>query len=348
MKTSFRTRLFRLLLLFAVLPAIVIGLVGYYLAIESPLQREAGRLPDPTALSDYYHDRLTDKISLAIEAQVGAGNHETLLLDFLLLIDSSAVRQVTRVPWPPDAPAMLQQASERKASGMVQIGSAYFQYVRRQYPGGVTAIGGLRHDSTYGAMLEAVRHERGARTSLRELRGSYVLFLGGLFLVVMAATVASAFWLSRRATRRMAEPLSALSEAATRIAAGDFSQLVTARGEGEIASLIENFNRMTSALDHTTRQLAQAERVAAWRQVARRFAHELKNPLQPILVSLYRIEKQLKDTEVWDTIKEPLAATAEEVRHLTTLAERFSTLAKLPAPRMELRSLTELTASVAS
>ncbi|MEE8577249.1 MAG: ATP-binding protein, partial [candidate division Zixibacteria bacterium] len=90
------------------------------------------------------------------------------------------------------------------------------------------------------------------------------------------------------------------------------------------------------------------ERVAAWRQVARRFAHELRNPLQPILISLYRIERILMDTDVYDEVYEPLKAASEEVRHLIKLAERFSHLAKLPPPSLEEIDLCELIRSVAA
>jgi nitrogen fixation/metabolism regulation signal transduction histidine kinase len=99
---------------------------------------------------------------------------------------------------------------------------------------------------------------------------------------------------------------------------------------------------MAEQLDQMTARLSQTERVAAWRQVARQFAHELKNPLQPILVSLYRLEKQLAGSALWEQVNRPLRAAREEVQHLTLLAERFSSLAKLPPPTItpvELNSL---------
>jgi nitrogen fixation/metabolism regulation signal transduction histidine kinase len=104
---------------------------------------------------------------------------------------------------------------------------------------------------------------------------------------------------------------------------------------------------MSSRLEQTTTRLAQTERVAAWRQVARRFAHELKNPIQPILVSLYRIEKLLSSTDSYEKIEEPLKAASDELNHLRDLAERFSQLAKLPAPSLKETSLNDLLTSVA-
>jgi two-component system nitrogen regulation sensor histidine kinase NtrY len=166
-------------------------------------------------------------------------------------------------------------------------------------------------------------------------------------LTIAVLAVLSAYYLSSRVSGRLAHPLIALSHAATGISRGEFRQSVKVQADGEIGALVEAFNDMAARLDEATSKLAQTERVAAWRQVARRFAHELKNPLQPILVSLYRMEKQLADSDQWPQVKEPLRAAADEVKHLTELAERFSSLAKLPPPREENIDLTALVESVA-
>ena len=104
---------------------------------------------------------------------------------------------------------------------------------------------------------------------------------------------------------------------------------------------------MTGELETVTAKLSQSERVAAWRHIARRFAHELKNPLQPILVSLYRIEKKLKETGEYETYRDSLSAITEEINNLTELANRFSSLAKLPPPELKEVSLNESLRSIA-
>jgi nitrogen fixation/metabolism regulation signal transduction histidine kinase len=195
-------------------------------------------------------------------------------------------------------------------------------------------------------ILEGARLISGTRSAERELRSKYIVFLGMLFLTVMLVAFVGAYVLSARVSSHLAEPITALSRAAAGIAAGDFQQQVSVSARDELGALVESFNRMAAQLDRITAQLTQTERVAAWRQVARRFAHELKNPLQPILVSLYRIEHQLTGTDQWEQVREPLQAAGEEVRHLTSLAERFSTLAKLPPPKLERLNLNDLVQSV--
>jgi len=157
----------------------------------------------------------------------------------------------------------------------------------------------------------------------------------------------AAYLFSTRLAKNIARPLTELSQASIEIAEGNFNQEIKPSPDREIQTLVENFNRMAQRLEQTTSRLAQAERVAAWRQIARRFAHELRNPLQPLLISLYRIEKQLLDNEVYDRIYEPLKAASEELKHLTLLAERFSHLAKLPPPKPETTDLKKMLLSIA-
>jgi nitrogen fixation/metabolism regulation signal transduction histidine kinase len=347
MKATFRSRIFRLLLLFAALPAVILAAIGYYLAVETPFRSGGDRQRELSTLTDYYNETLYRDIEAAMLHQSTDSTASRLLLDFVLTSSEDRLTQVARVPLPPDAVARILEAADQRERGFLEYDHRFYQYVRRNLPPNQTVTGGIVHDSAYGALLASVQQTTTNESVKRRLQSSYVVFLGGLFVLVALVTFFAALILSRRVSRRLAEPLMALSNASIKIASGDFSQQVAVKAEGEIALLIENFNRMAANLDRTTTRLAQTERVAAWRQVARRFAHELKNPLQPILISLYRIEKQLSGTPVWEQIKEPLAAVSEEVRHLTSLADRFSALAKLPPPKLERVDLGALVASVA-
>jgi nitrogen fixation/metabolism regulation signal transduction histidine kinase len=152
--------------------------------------------------------------------------------------------------------------------------------------------------------------------------------------------------LSRRTSAHLAEPITATTRVVNDIARGDFTRRVNADAAGEIGVLIESVNRMAEQLDDLTQRLTQSERVAAWRGVARRFAHELKNPLQPIAVSLYQIRKALDEGAPAEKVRSPLASIDEEIRHLTKLAERFSALSKMPPPDPKTEDLAALVKSI--
>ena len=113
----------------------------------------------------------------------------------------------------------------------------------------------------------------------REVLGAFLaLAVIGLFLSVALGFVVSA---------RVSRPVDALTQAAQKIAAGAPGVMVDSRAaSGELSVLIETFNRMTTDLKVATDRLVASERVAAWQEVARRLAHEIKNPLTPIRMSL--------------------------------------------------------------
>jgi len=347
MSATFRTRIFRLLLLFAAVPSVILTVLGYYLATETAPVGDPARPERSDQLQSYFIDILYDDINQTLArnetGDLAAGEG----LDFAIRFDSAwQIVPPVLGSLPDEATEVLREAVRRQERGLVAIGPAFYQYVTRRTLSGDYSVGGVVHDSTLAALLEGARVSSATRAAERELHSTYIAFLGILFLTVTLIAIVGAYVFSSRVSHRLAEPVVALSRAAGRIAAGDFKQEVTVSAQDELGTLVASFNQMAAELDRTTARLTQTERVAAWRQVARRFAHELKNPLQPILVSLYRIEQQMAGTSEWARIQEPIRAAGEEVKHLTALAERFSSLAKLPPPRLETTDLRSLIGSV--
>ncbi|RKX24610.1 MAG: hypothetical protein DRP45_07840 [Candidatus Zixiibacteriota bacterium] len=348
MGLSFRTRIFRLLMLFAIVPAVLLALLGYYLSTETLVGFGSKSTGEITDLTDYYHGLLYKNLEQVTDAYTH-GDTSPGSADFMIeygtengdrfysndtLIDLEIVASALRT------------IAREKERGFVALDSLHLQYVSRRLDNDRLLVVGLVHSPQYAALLSGVHREIAAEFSSRELQPTYAVFLGGLFLIVALIMLTAAYFFSSRMSGSLTRPLGDLTTAAKQIAEGDFNQQVPLQGEGEIRLLIESFNRMTLELERATSRLAQTERVAAWRQVARRFAHELKNPLQPILVSLYRIEKLAAENPVWKQIREPLVAATEEVKHLTDLAERFSHLAKLPKPKREPVDIGKLARSV--
>ncbi|MCB9514534.1 MAG: hypothetical protein H6694_09520 [Candidatus Latescibacteria bacterium] len=102
------------------------------------------------------------------------------------------------------------------------------------------------------------------------------------------------------------------------------------------------FNGMGEQLQRSRDERLRAERVAAWQGVARRLAHEIKNPLTPITLAMHRIERRSEDPAV----RESIAAVLEETANLQRLADEFSQFARLPAPAPEPVDLRALLAGV--
>ena len=166
-----------------------------------------------------------------------------------------------------------------------------------------------------------------------------VAFLAALVTGAVGAVVAG-----RLVASRVTRPVEALREAAARVAAGDLTARVEARAGGEVGELVRAFNGMTQDLAQGRLQLAQAERVAAWREVARRLAHEIKNPLTPIAMSVetLRDARAAGRADFPEIFDEGTRAIGEEVRRLKRIVDEFSRFARLPAPERTPLSPDEL------
>jgi nitrogen fixation/metabolism regulation signal transduction histidine kinase len=101
-----------------------------------------------------------------------------------------------------------------------------------------------------------------------------------------------------------------------------------------VGDLARSFNNMTRQLSDQRDKLLQAERVAAWRELARRLAHELKNPLMPLQITVENMvrAKKLPKKQFDEVFKESTATLTEEIDNLKTIVGRFSDFSKLPKP----------------
>jgi signal transduction histidine kinase len=181
-------------------------------------------------------------------------------------------------------------------------------------------------------------------SSGRELAAlvSRIRWIGVAFgSVAVALGFVLAFVVSARVTR----PVEQLADAARAVAEGNWDIHVDAvRTTGEIGVLADAFDRMTRQLvDHRDR-LVQAERVAAWRELARRLAHELKNPLFPLRITIdnLRRAKSLPSAEFDEVFDESVAILQTGLGNLNTVIGRFSDFAKMPAPEFAPVSLNDI------
>ncbi len=151
------------------------------------------------------------------------------------------------------------------------------------------------------------------------------------------------FIVARRTARRISRPVTDLAGAVDRLAAGDLSHRANVRADGEIGDLVAAFNRMGDQLERSQNDLIRMERVAAWRDVARRVAHEIRNPLTPIRLAVHRLQGRLPDD---DGTRECLSSIGEEIENLTRISETFSEFARMPDPVFAPTDLAAIAGSV--
>jgi signal transduction histidine kinase len=169
------------------------------------------------------------------------------------------------------------------------------------------------------------------------------IFLLGLGTIAGALTVAALL------SRGLAKPIVELSQAARAVIADD-PQPVRARGGRELEQLAASFNRAISDLSMLRKRLARAERIAARREIARRVAHEIKNPLAPIqaAVETLRRLRQRGDPAFDDYFDEATRTVLAEVRRISNIVSEFTRFARLPPPNPSQVDAAELVHGIAA
>ena len=170
----------------------------------------------------------------------------------------------------------------------------------------------------------------------RRIRASALLAGGGG--IILAILLSS--WAAARVTR----PMEQLARASREVAAGQWDAQVEVHGNDEIAQLAESFNRMTAELVTQKERLVQTERVAAWRELARRLAHELKNPLFPLQLTVENLMRaRTQSPEQFDDVfRESSSTLLAEIANLKTIIGRFSEFSRMPHPELQPVQVNEI------
>jgi len=147
------------------------------------------------------------------------------------------------------------------------------------------------------------------------------------------------WWVSRRIT----QPVEELANGAREVASGHWDTKIDLKGSDEIGQLAGAFNEMTGTLAAQKAKLVQTERVAAWRELARRLAHELRNPLFPLQITVENLQRarQLGPQQFQEVFSEATATLKAELANLNTIVGRFSDFSKMPTPEFAKVNINE-------
>ena len=150
----------------------------------------------------------------------------------------------------------------------------------------------------------------------------------GVAAIGLVVAWAIGFWIARRITR----PVEQLAVAARRVGVGRAPGAMPPATDDEVGDLVRSFRRMTDDLSESRRELVRAERLAAWRDIAQRMAHEIKNALSPIQISVETIQRshQSGHADLGSIVDEAAETVRTEVRGLRNLVNEFSQFARMP------------------
>lgn len=231
---------------------------------------------------------------------------------------------------------------------IVKMRKEYF--LKNQSAGDLTFLEGYKpilsgNDSVKGVISSlSVYREQEISEELTEtltyIFSSYFLLI---FLILILVTIFSG---------RLSKPILELKEAADRVSRGDTDvEIYVVKRKDEIGSLVESFNDMTKKLEKSKEELKRAEREAAWRDIARRVAHEIKNPLTPMKLSIQHLKKVFRtksDEEFGEILDKTERLITGEIDKLNRIATEFSNFAKLPSRNYEPIDINEIIEEVIS
>jgi two-component system, NtrC family, nitrogen regulation sensor histidine kinase NtrY len=194
-------------------------------------------------------------------------------------------------------------------------------------------------DQLLGVLL--IGNSRRPYVELRQHIRSAALLSGtaGILLAILLSG-----WAAARVTR----PVEELARAAREVASGNWNTQVTVNSSDEMGELAESFNRMTRELLTQREHLVQAERVAAWRELARRLAHELKNPLFPLQLTVENLlrARQQSPQQFEEMFQESASTLLGEIANLKAIISRFSEFSRMPQPQFQLIQINDVVRNV--
>lgn len=213
-------------------------------------------------------------------------------------------------------------------------------------------IGGLTYIATYAPIRNTtgdavaylgVPYFAQSENINEEVSGFLVALMNVyVFLLICAAMLA--YFISNSITR----PLTIISEKLRILNLNKKNEPIQWNSKDEIGVLIGEYNKMITELERSAKILAKSEREGAWREMAKQIAHEIKNPLTPMKLSIQYLQRSIdsNDPNVPQLAKKVTKTLEEQIENLSAIATAFSSFAKMPRPENEVVDLKELLRSI--
>jgi len=176
----------------------------------------------------------------------------------------------------------------------------------------------------------------------KEISG-FLVALINIYVLLFALSIITAIFISNYVTK----PLKLIQDKLSKIKLGKTNEPIEWKENDEIGNLVSEYNRMISELAKSADLLAKSERESAWREMAKQVAHEIKNPLTPMKLSVQHLQRTWKDNAPdMDMKVERLTKTIiEQIDSLSTIATEFSNFAKMPKTNIEKINVEEILAN---
>lgn len=166
--------------------------------------------------------------------------------------------------------------------------------------------------------------------------------LGYAYFIMLLVAIALAYFISKYITRSLNEISQKITE--TRLDKRN-QRIPIDDNTHEISTLVNAYNSMIDELAISAAQLAESEREAAWREMAKQVAHEIKNPLTPMRLTVQSFQRKFdaNDPEIKSKVNEYSSTLIQQIDTMSSIASAFSTYAQMPAQKDETLNVVKIT-----
>ena len=165
------------------------------------------------------------------------------------------------------------------------------------------------------------------QSELRQEISTFLVAVINIYVLLILLAIVLAIFI----TNQITQPLRLLEDSFSRIKLGEQNRLIEYRARDEIGSLVDEYNRMVVELEESANLLAKSEREDAWREMAKQIAHEIKNPLTPMKLSIQYLQRSWgnEDENFADRLDSVSDTLIEQINDLSKIATEFSNFAKI-------------------
>jgi two-component system nitrogen regulation sensor histidine kinase NtrY len=175
--------------------------------------------------------------------------------------------------------------------------------------------------------------------SIEQMQITVLANIISIFTLVFIVLLIVSFFV----TKWLTAPLSMITQTFGRISLTKTNKRLEWKSDDEIGLMVREYNHMLDTLSDSKRELEKNQREKAWREIAQQVAHEIKNPLTPMKLTLQQLERSLEHEDQGnDKLKKAVMSLLSQINSLDELASSFSSFAKMPEPVMKPTELVAL------
>lgn len=214
------------------------------------------------------------------------------------------------------------------------------------------SVGELRYNTTFFAVKSFQRGELIGIVSIPYFKSEYNLELSQITVLTNVINVFTVVFIvfliiSYLASNWLTFPLRFITQKLKKTTLTEVNEPLNWEANDEIGLMVGEYNKMLDNLEQSKRALAKSEKESAWREIAQQVAHEIKNPLTPMKLTLQHLNRKINEQEKGD-MKRPLNTLLQQIETLNDIASSFSTFAKMPIPEQERYELTHIVKNAVS